>query len=71
MLPPRVTEDAGRIWENPSCDSGAFQVMLHQPGNIRIVFYDKNRPLHTRILAADVSRTCRKRPFLGPSIVKN
>jgi hypothetical protein len=46
-------------------------VMLHQPRNIRIVFYDKNRPLHTRILAADLNRNWHRRPLLGPFIVNN
>ena len=51
MLTCRLGNHAFRIRENARCDSGAFKVMFYQARNIGIVFDDKNRALHTRILA--------------------
>jgi len=51
MLTCRLSDHAFRIRENARCDSGAFKVMFYQTRNVGIIFDDKNRALHTRILA--------------------
>ena len=51
MLARRIGDYAFRIRENTRCDSGAFEMMLHQTRDIGIVFDHKDRAFHTRILA--------------------
>lgn len=51
MLTGRFGDYAFRIRENTRCDPRAFEVMFYQTRNVGIVFDDKNRAFHTRILA--------------------